>query len=76
MKQTLEYLFEHNTLSREEAKRLLTQISEEQFDPFQVAAFLTTFRVRGITVEELSGFREALLELSRPIDLSDFDPID
>ncbi len=76
MKETLEYLFEHNTLSREEAKQLLKEISQEQFDPFQVAAFLTTFRVRGITVEELSGFREALLELSRPIDLSEFDPID
>ncbi|MFT6971179.1 MAG: anthranilate phosphoribosyltransferase [Roseivirga sp.] len=76
MKQTLEYLFAHNTLSRQESKQLLTEISEEQFDPFQVAAFLATFRVRGITVEELSGFREALLELARPIDLSDFDPID
>jgi len=76
MKETLEYLFEHNTLSREEAKQLLKDISREQVDPFQVVAFLTTFRVRGITVEELSGFREALLELSLPIDLSEFDPID
>ncbi|MEM9051426.1 MAG: anthranilate phosphoribosyltransferase [Bacteroidota bacterium] len=76
MKETLEYLFAHNTLTQEEAKQMLTEISEERFDPFQVASFLTIFRVRGITVEELSGFREALLELSRPIDLTDFNPID
>jgi anthranilate phosphoribosyltransferase len=76
MKETLEYLFAHNTLTQREAKELLTKISEERFDPYQVAAFLTIFRVRGITVEELSGFREALLELARPIDLSEFDPID
>jgi len=76
MKETLEYLFAHNTLTQREAKELLTKISEERFDPYQVAAFLTIFRVRGITVEELSGFREALLELARSVDLSAFDPID
>lgn len=76
MKQTLEYLFEHKTLSQKAAKELLIKISQSDFDPIQVAAFLTTFRVRGITVQELSGFREALLELATPIDLSAFDPID
>lgn len=76
MKETLEYLFAHNTLTKAEAKQILKKISREQFDPYQVAAFLTVFRVRGITVEELSGFREALLELSRPVDLREFDPID
>lgn len=76
MKETLEYLFAHNTLSREESQRLLHEISAGQFEPYQVAAFLAVFRLRGITVDELSGFREALLELSIPIDLTDFDPID
>lgn len=76
MKETLEYLFGHHTLSLVESKQLLKEISQEKFDPYQVAAFLTTFRVRGITVEELSGFREALLELANPIDLEEFNPID
>jgi len=76
MKKILEHLFAQNTLTREDSKKLLMDISKDMFDPFQVASFLTIFRVRGITVEELRGFREALLELSTPIDLSDFDPID
>ncbi len=76
MRDTLEKLFSHNTLSREEAKKTLSSISQGEYDNYQVAAFLATFRVRGITVEELSGFRDALLELCLPIDLSPFDPID
>ncbi|QTN39270.1 anthranilate phosphoribosyltransferase [Cryomorphaceae bacterium] len=76
MKDTLQYLFEHNTLTQVEAKDLLTEISAEKFDPFQVAAFLTVFRVRGITVQELSGFREALLELASPVDLEAYNPVD
>ena len=76
MKKTLEYLFEHHTLSSDEAQELLTKISEGAFDPIQVASFLSVFRVRGITVEELTGFRNALIDLCQKIDLNEFNPID
>lgn len=76
MKDILEFLFDHNTLSDTEAKDVLTQISEGKFKAEQISAFLTVFRMRGITVDELRGFREALLNLCIPIDLSAYAPID
>ncbi|MEZ4826392.1 MAG: anthranilate phosphoribosyltransferase [Bacteroidia bacterium] len=77
MKATLNYLFDHNTLSSAEAKEVLTKIATGgHYNPAQIAAFLTVFQMRSITVEELSGFREAMLELCLPVDLRDFDPID
>ncbi|MGD1848564.1 MAG: anthranilate phosphoribosyltransferase [Salibacteraceae bacterium] len=76
MKKLLEKLFQYHTLSREEAKQLLGQISEGKFHPYQVSAFLTVFKMRSITVEELTGFRDCLRERCVPIDLQEFDPID
>jgi len=76
MRQVLEHLFNHNTLSRTEASEILGRISEGQFNPNQISAFLTVFQMRSITVDELTGFRDCLRERSIPIDLSAFDPID
>jgi len=76
MKRLLEDLYAQKILSREEAKATLRAISEERYNPMQVAAFLSVFRYRGIAVHELMGFRDALLELCIHIDLSDFDTID
>ncbi|MEL6191597.1 MAG: anthranilate phosphoribosyltransferase [Bacteroidota bacterium] len=77
MKDILNHLFEHHTLSHEEARGILTKIAQGgQYTPSQVAAFLTVFNMRSITVEELSGFRDAMLELCVKVDLSEFDPID
>ncbi len=76
MKQTLQHLFNHKTLTREEAKQILADIAAGKYNHSQIASFLTVFRMRAITVEELSGFREALLELCIPVDLSDFNTID
>ena len=76
MKKILEHLFNHHTLSRTEAKEILGKISEGQFNPYQISAFLTVFKMRSITVEELTGFRDCLRERCIPIDLSAFDPID
>ena len=77
MKKILNRLFEHNTLSREEAKEVLTKIAEGgNYNNSQIAAFLTVFLMRNISVEELSGFREAMLELCIKVDLSDYNPID
>ncbi len=76
MKQTLQYLFNHKVLPKEKARELLTRIANGEFNHSEIASFLTIFRMRTVTVEELSGFRDALLELCVPIDLSDFNTID
>jgi anthranilate phosphoribosyltransferase len=76
MKITLQKLFRQQYLSYEEAKRTLTEITSQKFNVAQLASFLTVFRMRSIARQELEGFRDALLELCTPIDLSDFDCID
>lgn len=76
MKEILNYLNDFNTLSHSEAKDVLIDISEEKYNPAQVAAFMSSYLMRSITVEELSGFRSALLELSRPTGISPENKID
>ena len=76
MKEILEGLFNHIKLSREEAKDILIRISSREFSDAQVVAFMTVFQMRPIAVEELTGFREALLELCIAVDFSEFDTID
>tara|TARA_R110002049_G_scaffold3795_5_gene27594 strand:+ start:71566 stop:72564 length:999 start_codon:yes stop_codon:yes gene_type:complete len=76
MKQLLNRLINHETISSEEAKQVLVNISKGDYNQSQIAAFLTVFMMRSITLEELSGFRDALLELCIPVDLKDFNTID
>lgn len=76
MKSLLKRLFEHQTLSREEARAILLRISAGEFNHMQVASFVTVFNVRPITLEELQGFRDALLELCVQVDLGGVDTID
>ena len=76
MRQILNHLLGHGTLSRSEAKGILTRIAKGEVNDAQVSAFLTVYMMRSITVEELGGFREAMLELCVPVNLSEFDPID
>ncbi|NMH26812.1 anthranilate phosphoribosyltransferase [Flavobacterium silvaticum] len=76
MKQVLNKLIRYESLSKSEAYDALSQISKGDVAPAQVAAFLTVFMMRPITVDELSGFRSALLDFCIQTDLSDFDPID
>mgnify|MGYP001470190217 CR=1 FL=1 len=76
MKNILNKLFEHQTLTKEEASEVLFQIATQKFNQAHLASFLTVFMMRSITVPELAGFREALLELADRIDLSDFNTID
>lgn len=73
---TLKRLFEYNTLSKEEAKEILVNITSENYSKSEVVAFLSVFMMRSVTVEELSGFRDGLLEQCKRIDLSDFQTID
>jgi anthranilate phosphoribosyltransferase len=76
MKQILNRLINHESLSKEEAKGILVAISEAKFNPGQIASFLTVYMMRSITLEELEGFRDALLDLCLAIDLSDYNTID
>lgn len=76
MKDTLNYLFAGNTLTKEEARAILTRVGEGQFSEAEIAALLTVFRMRKIKAEELSGFRQAMLDLSIAVDLSEFNAID
>jgi len=76
MKQILNRLINHEVLSREEAKNVLTNISTGHYNQSQIASFLTVYMMRNINIEELAGFREALLELCIPIDFSAYETID
>jgi anthranilate phosphoribosyltransferase len=68
MKYILNRLIQQEQLSKEEAKEALLQISNGEFSDLQIASFLTVFMMRSISVEELEGFRNALLELCIPVD--------
>jgi anthranilate phosphoribosyltransferase len=76
MKEILNYLYEHKTLDRDAAKKVLTNIAKGVYNHSQIASFISVYLMRSITVDELSGFREALLDLCIPVDLSGFDTID
>ena len=76
MKDTLQYLFDHKTLGKGDAKLILKNMAEGKYNDSEIAAFISVYLMRSITVEELSGFRDALLELCTPVDLSEFNTID
>ncbi len=76
MKNLLNRLINHETISKEEAKNVLVNISKGEYNQSQIASFLTVYMMRSITIEELEGFRDALLELCVAVDLSEYNPID
>lgn len=76
MKTILNKLINHEVLTKEEAKDVLVNISNGNYNPSQISSFLTVFMMRSISIEELMGFREALLEMCIRIDLSAYNTID
>ena len=77
MKAILNHLFEQKTFTREQSKEILTNISKAKFNASQMAAFVTAYCMRSITVDELQGFKEAMIELCVPIQLNnEFNLID
>ena len=76
MKKILQILFEHKVLDRATAKEVLVNIGKGVYNEHEVTAFMTVYLMRSITIEELQGFREALLELCVPVDLNGYDAID
>ena len=76
MKEILNNLFEHKTLSKETAKEVLVNIASAKYNPSQVAAFMAVYLMRAITVSELAGFREAMLELCLRTEFDTNETID
>jgi anthranilate phosphoribosyltransferase len=76
MKNILKILFEYKTLTREQAKEVLSNISRGQYNESEITSFITVFLMRSITIEELQGFRDALMELAVRAELEGYDTID
>lgn len=76
MKQILNRLINQESISSEEAKQVLVNISKGDYNQSQIASFLTVYMMRSVTIEELQGFRDALLELCIRVNLDDYRGID
>lgn len=76
MKKILEYLFEHKTLSRASAREALVNISNGMYNETEIASFTTVYLMRSITIDELLGFRDALMELCVPVSFNGTDVLD
>lgn len=76
MKNLLYKMFEHKSLSREEARDVLLNIADGRYNDSQLSAFMTVFLMRSITIDELLGFRDAILERRLPVDFGDVKSID
>ena len=76
MKQILNRLFDHQALTRGEAAEVMTNIAAGKYNDSQIAAFISVYLMRSIELEEVIGFRNALLDLAIPMDLSEFDALD
>jgi anthranilate phosphoribosyltransferase len=76
MKKILNHLFENKTFSRTESQKILTSIALGEFNTSQIAAFITAIGMRNITVAELQGFRDAMLDLCLKVDFSDYELVD
>lgn len=76
MKTILNRLINHEILTKEEARQVLLNISHGSYNESQIASFLTVYMMQSITIDELQGFREALLEMCIRVDLSSHNTID
>lgn len=76
MKEILEHLYQHNILTRQQAHDVMLGIADKQYAEAQVASLLSVYRLRNIHVDELLGFRDALIERALPIDLSAYHALD
>ncbi|MBS1495590.1 MAG: anthranilate phosphoribosyltransferase [Bacteroidetes bacterium] len=76
MKKILNFLFEYNTLSRQQAHDVLVNISTGVYSDAEIASFITVYLMRSITIQELQGFKDALLELALPVDVKQHDVMD
>jgi len=76
MKQILTRLFEHEKLNRDEASEIMTNMAAGKYNESQIAAFMSVYLMRTIDLEELAGFRQALLNTALKVNLAEYEPVD
>ena len=76
MKQYLNQLIEGETLTREQTHDILLGITRQAYNDSQIAALLMALQTRGVTVDELLGFRDGLLETGKRVDLDGYNTLD
>lgn len=76
MKKILARLFEHERLSRAEAAQVMLEIAQGVHNPTQIAAFMAVYQMRPPNVQEIQGFRDALLQLAVPFDTQGLPTVD
>ncbi|MSP08435.1 MAG: anthranilate phosphoribosyltransferase [Chitinophagaceae bacterium] len=76
MKKILQYLFEHKSLTREQAMEVLVDISNGKYNEHEITSFITVYLMRSITIDELMGFRDALLSLAVKVNFGIDNAID
>ena len=69
MKDILNRMLNHEELTREETRDILVGITRSEYPNEQITALLTALQMRGITVDELLGFRDGILETGVPVPL-------
>jgi len=76
MKAYLNKLIEGVVLTREETHQIMLGIVEQKYNECQIAALLMALQSRGVTVDELLGFRDGLLETGKRVDLDEYNTLD
>lgn len=76
MKNYLEKLVAGKELDRKETYEIMLNITQEKYNVQQIAALLMGIQMHGVSVDELLGFRDALLETGKRVDLDDYDTLD
>lgn len=76
MKKILQYLFEYKTLSRSKAYEVMVNMAKGHYNDAEIASFITVYLLRSVTIDELNGFRDALLELCIKTELGTTDLVD
>ena len=76
MKKYLSQLIEGATLTREDTHNIMLGITEQKFNDYQIAALLMALQSRGVTVDEMLGFRDGLLETGKKVNLDNYNTLD
>ena len=76
MRDILEYLFNFNKLDYNQSKKILIDINSNKYSHAEISSFITAYKMRNPSIEEMEGFRDALLELCVKINLNEYNTID
>jgi len=68
MKEILNELIGYRSLDKSTARQVLMELASGKYNPSQMSAFITVYMMRAITIDELEGFRDAMLELCIPVE--------